>query len=77
MLPAEARGRAAGGFTSSLFLGQFLCPLVLITLARATGTLGDTFVWLAAASALIAAFLPMVATFYRQPVPSQLPANRT
>jgi MFS family permease len=35
----ELRGRATGAWTSSIFLGEFICPLVIAALAAATGSL--------------------------------------
>lgn len=45
LLPAPMRGRGGGVFTSAFFAGQFLCPLMLISLTRHAGALGHTFLW--------------------------------
>ena len=41
--PARARGRILGGYTSLLFLGQFLSPIAVAPLARALPSLGSVF----------------------------------
>jgi len=38
-LPYDLRGRATGAWTSSIFFGQFICPLIIAALAAATGSL--------------------------------------
>ena len=60
-IPFELRGRASGVWTSSLFLGEFICPLVVAALAAATGSLavavGIIGVFGIVLGGLIAAFL--------------------
>ena len=38
-LTYDQRGRGTGVFTSAIFLGEFLCPLLVLALTGATGTL--------------------------------------
>ena len=52
-VPAEMRGRAAGGFATAVFLGQFLATFVFAYLARVTDFAG-TFTAVALASAAVA-----------------------
>jgi MFS family permease len=47
ILRISERGRGTGVWTSCYFLGQFLAPLILVTLADRIGVLA-TFGWLAA-----------------------------
>lgn len=48
-IPFSARGRATGAWTAALFLGQFLCPLAVLALSGALGTLSAALVVLGAA----------------------------
>ena len=43
-LTFEQRGRGTGVWTSALFIGQFVCPLVVLALTGALGTLGSALV---------------------------------
>ena len=52
-VPAAMRGRAAGGYTTAVFLGQFLATFLFALLARATNFAG-TFAAVAAGSATVA-----------------------
>ncbi|MGP4006401.1 MFS transporter [Streptomyces sp. 4N124] len=54
------RGRGTGLWTASFFIGQFICPLVLIAAKSALGTLAAAVGLLGLASAVVAAglFLP-------------------
>lgn len=52
-LSFEQRGRGTGLWTAALFLGQFVCPLLVLALAAALGGLGAALVLLGAV-ALIA-----------------------
>jgi MFS family permease len=44
LLPPEHRGRGMGFWTSCLFLGQFICPLVVTLIHNALGSLASAFV---------------------------------
>jgi MFS family permease len=46
----EQRGRGTGVWTSALFIGQFVCPLVVLALTGAIGTLGSALVALGVVS---------------------------
>ncbi len=52
-VPARVRGRAMGGLTASVFLGQFLSPLVLQPVLQQSGVVA-TF-WVAGLGSLLAA----------------------
>ncbi|MEU1101564.1 hypothetical protein ABZ408_11405 [Streptomyces tibetensis] len=55
------RGRGTGLWIASFFLGQFLCPLALLTLKSVTGQLTTAVGALGLASALVAAgLLPLL-----------------
>jgi MFS family permease len=55
------RGRGTGLWTASFFSGQFLCPLALIAVESATGSLASAVGLLGLASALVAAgMLPVL-----------------
>src|SRR3954452_5131683 len=47
-LSFEQRGRATGVWTSALFLGQFVCPLVVLAVSGALGGLGSALMVLGA-----------------------------
>lgn len=49
-LTARTRGRGLGGFTSFLYFGQFVSPLVVAAVAAFTGDLRQAIQWLAFAS---------------------------
>ena len=51
----EQRGRGTGVWTSALFLGQFLCPLVVLALSGAVSGLGSALVVVGAVSLAAAA----------------------
>jgi len=55
-LTASTRGRGLGGFTSFLYFGQFISPLVVAAVGVFTGDLRQSIQWLAFAS-LVAALL--------------------
>lgn len=55
-LPDSVRGRGIGGFTSALYLGQFISPIVVGTIIAMTQTdLPSAIVYLSIASAVVAA----------------------
>ncbi len=47
-LAFEQRGRGTGVWTSAVFIGQFFCPLVVLALTGASGSLGSALVVLGA-----------------------------
>jgi sugar phosphate permease len=51
------RGRGTGLWTAAFFLGEFVCPVALIGVAAATGSLAGAVAVLGAASAATAAGL--------------------
>ena len=53
----EQRGRATGVWTSAVFLGQFVCPLVVIGLGSGLGGLDGALLVLAAVAAAGAAWV--------------------
>ncbi len=55
------RGRGTGLWTASFFIGQFICPLVLIAAKSALGTLAAAVGLLGLASAVVAAGLLLTA----------------
>ncbi|MDN3027488.1 MFS transporter [Streptomyces sp. S.PB5] len=55
------RGRGTGLWTGSFFLGQFICPLVVLALTSAAGTLANALGMLALAGAVAAAALGLAA----------------
>lgn len=59
-MPADMRGRAAGGYTMAHFLGQFLATFVFAHLASAT-TFTGTFAFVAALSLTIAVIFAFAA----------------
>ena len=54
-LTFEQRGRGTGVWTSAVFIGQFICPLVVIALTGALGTLGAAMIVLGAVALVAAA----------------------
>ncbi|RNM12658.1 MFS transporter [Nocardioides pocheonensis] len=54
-LTFEQRGRGTGLWTAALFLGEFVCPLLVLALAAALGGLGAAVALVGAASLLAAA----------------------
>lgn len=69
--PAATRGRALGGLTAALFLGQFLSPLVVQPLTAAT-SLGMTFVVVGLVSVGIAVGLTLIIRLSRGRVAAPL-----
>lgn len=55
------RGRGTGLWTGSFFLGQFICPLVVLALTSAVGTLANALGVLALAGAVATAALGLAA----------------
>ncbi|MGY1831951.1 MFS transporter [Geodermatophilus sp. SYSU D01180] len=53
-LSFEQRGRATGVWTSALFVGQFVCPLVVLALSGALGGLGAALALLGGVSVVAA-----------------------
>ncbi len=53
-LTFEQRGRGTGWWTAAVFLGQFVCPLVVLALSGAIGGLGSALVVLGVVSVLAA-----------------------
>jgi len=54
----EERGRGAGAFTASFFVGQFACPLIVLGLNKSLGGLGAAISglgWVAVGAAIAAA----------------------
>jgi len=49
-LTFEQRGRGTGVWTSALFIGQFVCPLVVLALTGAIGSLSSALVVLGVVS---------------------------
>ncbi|WP_165847912.1 MFS transporter [Paraburkholderia lacunae] len=54
-VPFEQSGRATGGYMGSFFLGNFLSPLVVESVARFAGGLIHTVAWMAVVCAITAA----------------------
>ncbi|WP_374230109.1 MFS transporter [Streptomyces sp. OfavH-34-F] len=57
LLQYEDRGRGMGLWTAAFFLGEFLCPLVLLAAKRPAGSLATAVALLGAATALMAVAL--------------------
>jgi MFS family permease len=53
-LTFEQRGRGTGVWTSALFIGQFVCPLVVLALSGALGSLGPALLVLGVVSVVAA-----------------------
>jgi MFS family permease len=51
-LSFEERGRGAGGWQTAFFLGNFVSPLAVLGLSKATGTLPSALLLLALAAAI-------------------------
>jgi MFS family permease len=54
----EERGRGAGAFNASFFVGQFVCPLIVLGLNKSLGGLGaaiNGMGWVAVGAAIVAA----------------------
>ncbi|MGW4383962.1 MFS transporter [Kitasatospora sp. NPDC004531] len=75
LLDNADRGRGTGLWNAAFFLGEFVCPLALIAVARATGTLATAVAALAATTLLVAGGLTLHRT-RRRPAPLQ-PDNAT
>lgn len=51
----QNRGRASGGFTAAIFAGEFISPLVVLTITRGDSTaLPSALVWIGCAQLLVA-----------------------
>ena len=50
----EQRGRGTGVWTSALFIGQFVCPLVVLALSGSFGSLGTALLVLGVVSGVAA-----------------------
>lgn len=59
-LPYDQRGRATGAWTSSFFLGQFACPVLVAALSAATGTLNAALVVLGVVGLVTAAVVAVL-----------------
>ncbi|MFJ7269072.1 MFS transporter [Streptomyces sp. NPDC099050] len=66
------RGRGMGLWTAAFFLGEFLCPLVLLGGEMAAGSLAMAVALLALLTALVSAALATLTR--RRPVPEAVPA---
>ncbi|MEV6160714.1 MFS transporter [Streptomyces sp. NPDC052052] len=66
------RGRGMGLWTAAFFLGEFLCPLVLLAGKRPAGSLASAVGLLGVAAAALAAALLWVA---RRPAPADVPES--
>ncbi|MGP3964698.1 MFS transporter [Nonomuraea sp. 3N208] len=56
------RGRGTGLWTATFFIGQFICPLVVLALASAAGSRADAVGVLALATSVVAAGLGLFAS---------------
>ena len=71
-LPVNVRGRGTGAWQASFFFGQFISPLVVIGLARLTGSLDHAILTYACVCAVAAAFAAVILrTNTRRSSPSQ------
>lgn len=66
------RGRGTGLWTGFFFLGQFICPLVVLALASAVGTLANALGVLALAGAVATAALGLAARRRRTAAPEPI-----
>ncbi|MFD1547284.1 MFS transporter [Nonomuraea guangzhouensis] len=66
------RGRGTGLWTGSFFLGQFICPLVVLALTSAVGTLANALGVLALAGAVATAALGLTARRRRTAAPAPI-----
>ncbi|MET9681740.1 MFS transporter [Streptomyces coeruleorubidus] len=66
------RGRGTGLWTGFFFLGQFICPLVVLALASAVGTLANALGVLALAGAVATAALGLAARRHRTATPEPI-----
>ncbi len=66
------RGRGTGLWTGSFFLGQFICPLVVLALTSAVGTLANALGVLALAGAVATALLGLAARRRRTASPGPI-----
>ncbi len=66
------RGRGTGLWTGFFFLGQFICPLVVLALASAVGTLANALGVLALAGAVATAALGLAARRRRTATPEPI-----
>jgi MFS family permease len=63
----EQRGRGAGLFTSALFLGEFITPLVVLALTGSVGTLGLAIAVIGGFSIVLCVVLAVVTRRFPQP----------
>ena len=63
----EQRGRGTGVWTSALFIGQFVCPLVVLALSGAVSGLGSALVVVGAVSIAAAAGVRVARPVTRRP----------
>lgn len=68
-LPASLRGRGAGGFMASFYLGEFASPLVVAILTGVSGSLAVSVMWLGMASLLLALLCARQAWAMRRTLP--------
>jgi MFS family permease len=61
-LTFEQRGRGTGIWTSAVFIGQFVCPLVVLALAGAFGGLSSALLAVGAVAVLVALGVRLVAS---------------
>ncbi len=61
LLPIESRGRGTGGFTASVFLGEFLSPLAILAIGGTAGLMGaiGLFGWFLLAMVVPAVLAPL------------------
>ncbi|MFE6510501.1 hypothetical protein ACFVDI_11975 [Nocardioides sp. NPDC057767] len=61
-LTFEQRGRGTGLWTAALFLGEFVCPLLVVAFTGALGGLGAAVVLVGAVAVLLALLTRRVLT---------------
>jgi MFS family permease len=57
IVPPTVRARVIGGYSSMIFLGQFLSPLILAPVAARVTTLSSAFLFAASVAAIAALLL--------------------
>lgn len=67
-LTFEQRGRGTGLWTGTLFIGEFLCPLILAAIGTATGGLQSALAVLGIAAAVMAGLTAVVLRHNDQPL---------
>ncbi|GAA2086688.1 MFS transporter [Kitasatospora saccharophila] len=72
LLTPANRGRGTGLWNTAFFLGEFVCPLILLAAAKPTGTLAHAVGALAVTTLVVAAGL--AATRTRRTAPESVPA---